>query len=81
MDVTVTVAQAQTMTCPNCNVQPGQPCTQPIDNGRKPVSWVHLVRAEVYRTKNITPDPPVYGATVTFTCTQPPKTRDAGAGC
>ena len=44
----VTVAQAQTMWCDNCNAQPGKPCTQPADNGRKPVAWVHLARTAAF---------------------------------
>lgn len=46
----VTVAQAQTMDCENCNAKPGEPCTQPTDTSRKPVAWVHLTREEAYRT-------------------------------
>lgn len=30
--------------CPNCNAQPGYPCTQPTDDARTPVSWFHLAR-------------------------------------
>lgn len=44
----VTVAQAQTEVCENCNAQQGQPCTQPTDTGRKPVAWVHLAREAAY---------------------------------
>lgn len=45
---TVTVAQAQTVVCPNCNAQPDRPCTQPTDTGRTNVSWVHLARESAY---------------------------------
>lgn len=30
--------------CPGCNAQPGKPCTQPTDTGRRPVTWMHLTR-------------------------------------
>lgn len=30
--------------CPNCNAQPGQPCTQPTDDSRRAVNWYHLAR-------------------------------------
>lgn len=30
--------------CTNCNAKPGEPCTQPDDNGRHNVSWFHLAR-------------------------------------
>jgi len=33
-----------TVTCPNCAAQPGQPCTQPTDTGRRNVTWHHLAR-------------------------------------
>jgi hypothetical protein len=31
--------------CPNCNAQPGEPCTQPDDRGRHPVQSIHFARA------------------------------------
>jgi len=40
----VTKAQALTVTCPACQSLPGKDCTQATENGRKPVTWVHLVR-------------------------------------
>lgn len=46
--MSATTAQAQTVTCPACNAQPGRPCTQPTDNTRKPVTWVHLSRQDAY---------------------------------
>lgn len=30
--------------CPNCNAQPGQPCTQPTETGRRNVQWIHYAR-------------------------------------
>lgn len=30
--------------CPNCNAQPGQPCTQPTNTARTPVLWYHFGR-------------------------------------
>ncbi|QKY79991.1 hypothetical protein PQD13_gp79 [Gordonia phage Clawz] len=30
--------------CPNCNAQPGHPCTQPTDTGRRNVTWFHNAR-------------------------------------
>lgn len=44
----VTVAQAQTVACPNCAAPAGQPCTQPTDMSRRPVTWVHLAREAKY---------------------------------
>ena len=42
--------------CPACLSQPGKPCTQPTDTGRKAVDWVHYSReamaAEKYRRDN-----------------------------
>jgi hypothetical protein len=32
--------------CPACQAKPGEPCTQPNDNGRKPVRWFHLSRED-----------------------------------
>lgn len=32
------------LVCPNCNAQPGEPCTQPTDVDRKAVTWTHLSR-------------------------------------
>lgn len=43
-----TVAQAQTVTCPNCQAPPGTPCTQPTDTGRRSVAWVHLARQSAF---------------------------------
>lgn len=34
------------MVCPVCNAQPGYPCTQATDNGRRPVSWYHGKRQD-----------------------------------
>ena len=45
----ITIQQAQSVQCPNCNAQPNQPCTQPTNHGRKPVSWVHLTRESAYQ--------------------------------
>lgn len=56
--MSITVAQAQTEVCENCNAQAGQPCTQPTDTGRKPVAWVHLIREDAYRrTQEAIPPP------------------------
>lgn len=30
--------------CPNCQVRPGQPCTQPTSTGRRPVTRFHYGR-------------------------------------
>lgn len=30
--------------CPNCQAQPGEPCTQPTNDGRRAVNWVHNAR-------------------------------------
>lgn len=30
--------------CPNCNAQPGQPCTRPTNTGRVAVTWHHSSR-------------------------------------
>lgn len=30
--------------CPNCQAKPGDPCTQPTDNDRRPVPWYHHSR-------------------------------------
>jgi len=35
---------AMQATCPSCQSKPDRKCTQPTDNGRKPVRWVHLER-------------------------------------
>lgn len=32
--------------CPNCQAQPGKPCTQPTDTGRRDVRWFHLARED-----------------------------------
>lgn len=45
---TVTVAQAQTVACPNCYAKPNQHCTQPTEFGRTPVGWVHYAREAAY---------------------------------
>lgn len=34
----------QDRACPVCQARPGQPCTQPTDTGRRPVTWFHLNR-------------------------------------
>lgn len=34
--------------CPACNAQPGRPCTQPTNTGRREVSWVHDAREAAY---------------------------------
>lgn len=34
--------------CPNCNALPGDPCTQPTENARKPVPWYHSARFNEY---------------------------------
>jgi hypothetical protein len=41
--------QAHTVTCPNCQAQPGRRCSQPTDTGRRDVAWVHLAREDAYR--------------------------------
>ena len=38
------MAEPLTVACTNCHAQPGQPCTQPTDAGRRPVPWFHLAR-------------------------------------
>lgn len=50
----MSAAVARDVTCPNCNAQPGQPCTQPTDTSRKAVAWVHSAR-EVNAEKPPTP--------------------------
>lgn len=45
----ITIQQAQSVQCPNCNAQPGTPCTQPTNTTRKPVGWVHLTRESAYQ--------------------------------
>lgn len=35
--------------CPNCNAQPHQPCTQPTDSTRTPVTWFHESRIALAR--------------------------------
>lgn len=30
--------------CPACQARAGEPCTQPTNTARKPVSWFHLAR-------------------------------------
>ena len=30
--------------CPVCGAKPGEPCTTPTDNDRRPVRWTHLRR-------------------------------------
>lgn len=30
--------------CPNCMSPIGFPCSQPTDDGRRPVAWFHLAR-------------------------------------
>ena len=42
-------AAVKNMRCPNCNAAPGEPCTTPSDNGRKPVTYVHFAREEAAR--------------------------------
>lgn len=44
----VTIAQAQTVSCPNCNARPGEPCNVPTETGRRDVGWVHLSREAAY---------------------------------
>lgn len=33
--------------CPVCNAQPGEPCTVPTNNSRRPVAWTHYIRPGV----------------------------------
>lgn len=40
-----------TVSCPNCQAAPGQPCTQPTDMGRKAVTWFHIAREDAARTE------------------------------
>lgn len=44
----VTRAQAQSVICSNCKSMPNKSCTQPTDNGRRAVQWVHLAREADY---------------------------------
>jgi hypothetical protein len=44
----ITREQARAAGCPNCTSGPGQWCTQPTDNGRRAVPWVHLARESEY---------------------------------
>lgn len=32
------------VTCPNCHAQPGKPCNQPTEHGRRDVKWIHHSR-------------------------------------
>lgn len=34
------------ITCPACQARPGQPCTQPTDTSRRPVTWEHSARTD-----------------------------------
>ena len=45
----VTRAQALTVDCPACQAKAGDSCTQPTDNGRKAVAWVHLARESAFQ--------------------------------
>lgn len=40
--------------CPACNAQPGKPCTQPTDNSRTNVSWLHYARTTLAYDKQET---------------------------
>lgn len=35
-----------TVPCPSCQAPAGQPCTRPTDNGRVPVTYMHMARTE-----------------------------------
>ena len=43
---TASVQSPQNVVCPNCNAQPGEPCTQPDNFGRHPVKSFHYARVE-----------------------------------
>lgn len=45
MPTTADLATRETV-CPACNAQPGEPCTQPTDTGRRKVAYHHLAREE-----------------------------------
>jgi len=55
----VTRAQAHSVRCPNCYAQPGQKCTQPTDDGRRAVPWVHLAREHEYQLQAMEDEPEV----------------------
>ena len=38
--------RAMVVKCPNCQAQPGEPCTQPTDTGRRAVKRPHLARLD-----------------------------------
>jgi hypothetical protein len=42
----VTLSAPRDRVCPTCNAQPGEPCTQPTNNSRRPVRWYHFKRIE-----------------------------------
>jgi hypothetical protein len=44
MTETTPTANPRDVACPACYSPAGQPCTQPTDTSRKPVSWVHYAR-------------------------------------
>lgn len=33
--------------CPACGSNPGEPCTQTTNTGRRPVTWVHNARKDL----------------------------------
>lgn len=37
--------------CPVCFSKPGEPCTQPTENGQRPVAWFHLMREDDARAE------------------------------
>lgn len=41
---TASVPQPLNVVCPNCNAQPGEPCTQPTERSRNPVKFFHYAR-------------------------------------
>jgi hypothetical protein len=43
--------------CPNCNAQPGQPCTTPTINSREPVRWFHLSRERLAKEQSYEDQP------------------------
>lgn len=43
----IPLKKAIDVTCPNCQARPGEPCTQPSNTKRIPVTWMHLSRHEL----------------------------------
>jgi hypothetical protein len=40
-------AGALTVKCPACKANPGEPCTQATNTGRRNVQWVHNARRDL----------------------------------